>query len=115
VKEKPAENVVWYPPPPLGYGAYIELWLTPPLDHPPMQPEFLNDLLGVLSLSNGQYVGITARHLEIEPQDNESLRQLKIQVEGTRLRPPDSGSRGWALTYSNRNDHALVEFALCPD
>lgn len=114
-EEKPAKNVVWYPSPPLGYGAYVELWLIPPLDEPPTHPQFLNDLLGILQLSNGHYVGITARYLEVEPQDNESLRQLRSRVEGMWLRPPAPGSRGWALTLSNQDIHALVEFALCPD
>jgi hypothetical protein len=113
-EEKAATDVVWYPSPPLGYGAYVELWLTPPLDEPPTPPQFMHDLLGILPLSNGQYVGITARCLEIKPQDNEQLRHLRNRREGLRLRP-DSRSRGWALMLSSQGVYALVEFAPCPD
>ena len=114
VEAKPAKDVVWYPSPPLGYGAYIELWLTPPLDEPPTQPQFIHDLLGVLPLSNGQYVGTTVRYLEIEPQDNEHLRHLRNHGEGFR-RQPDSQLRGWVLTRSTQGLYAFVEYAPSPD
>jgi hypothetical protein len=114
VDKKSATNVVWYPSPPLGYGTYVELWLTPPLDEPPTQPQFMHDLLDVLPLLNGQYVGITARYLAIEPQDNEQLRHLRNRGEVLR-QSPDSRLRGWVLARSNQNVHALIEFVPGPD
>jgi len=113
-EQKPAKAVVWYPSPPLGYGAYVELWLTPILHEVPTHLRFMHDLLGVLPLSNGHYVGITARYLEIEPQDNEKLRNLKNLYKGVAQRP-DPQSRGWALMFNQQDVHALLEVAPWPD
>lgn len=97
----------------MGDGAYVELWLTPPLKEPPVQTQFINDLLGVLPLKDGQWVPVTARYLEITPHDNEQLRQFRGEA-ALRL-PPDPRTRGWALTFSNQEVYALVEFAPSPD
>ena len=112
-EQKPAKELIWYPSPPPGQGAYLELWLTPPLKEPPVKSQFMNDLLGALPFSNGQWVAVTARFLEIKPHDNEQLRQLADRA-ALRL-PPDPRTRGWALTFSNQDVHALVEFAPFSD
>jgi hypothetical protein len=114
VEKKPAKNVIWYPSPPPGHGAYVELWLTPKLDEPPTESQFMHHLLGVLQLSNGQYVGVTVRYLEISCQDNEQLGDLRNRGKELEQRS-DSRLRGWALMLSSQGLYALVEFAPYPD
>jgi len=113
-KQKEAKDVIWHPAPPIGYGAYVELWLTPVLVRSPAPDEFMNDLLGVLSLANGQHVGVTVRHLKIEPQNNEDLAYLRNQAADSQLLN-DPRTRGWALTWSEQDIYALVEFAPFPE
>lgn len=113
-EKKEAKGVLWYMAPTIGYGAYIELWLTPVLDRKPGQDEFMNDLLGVLSLANGQHVGVTVRYLKIKPQNIKDLAQLRDQ-SGNLLQQKDPRIRGWALFWSKQDIYALVEFAPFPE
>lgn len=113
-EQKEAKDIVWYMAPPIGYGAYIELWLTPALACPPGQDEFINDLLGVLSLANSQHVGVTVRDLKITPQNIEDLARVRDQA-GSSQKQKDPRIRGWALTWSKQNDYAIVEFAPFPE
>ncbi len=82
-EKKEAKDVVWYMAPPIGYGAYIEVWLTPVLGRLPGQDEFINDLLGVLSLANGQYVGVTVRYLKIKSQNIKELDHVRDQAKSS--------------------------------
>jgi hypothetical protein len=113
-EKKKAKGVVWYMAPPIGYGAYIELWLTPKMGHPPGQDEFMNDLLGVLSLANGQHVGVTVRYLKIKIQNIKDLAHLRDQA-GNLRQQKDPSTRGWALFWSKQDVYALVEFAPFPE
>jgi len=113
-EQKEAKDIVWYMAPPIGYGAYIELWLTPVLGRPPEQDEFINDLLGVLSLANGQHLGVTVRHLKISPQNIRDLAQVLDQA-GNSLQKKYPSTRGWALTWSKQDVYSLVEFAPFPE
>lgn len=113
-EQKETKDVIWYPAAPIGDGAYVELWLTPVLVYPPAHDEFKNHLLGVLSLSNGRHVGVTVQHLKIEPQDIEHLARLRDQAARSQsLKYPRT--RGWALTWSEQDVYALVEFSPFPD
>ncbi|MBC8468154.1 MAG: hypothetical protein H8D56_01680 [Planctomycetes bacterium] len=109
-EKKEAKGVIWYAAPPSGYGAYIELWLTPVLDRKPGQDEFMNDLLGVLSLANGQHVGVTVRYLKIKSKNIKDLVHLRDQA-GKLQKRKDPRTRGWALFWSKQDIYALVEFA----
>jgi hypothetical protein len=74
----------------------------------------MHHLLGVLPLSNGQYVAITARNLEIEPQDKEKLRYLRNLYKGV-SEHPNPQIRGWSLMLNDQEVHALLEVAPWPD
>ncbi len=113
-EKKETKGVVWYKAPPLGYGAYIELWLTPVMSFPPEQDQFINDLLGVLSLKNGQHVGVTVRCLKIKSKNTKDIAHLRDKAEYLQLQK-DPRTRGWALTWSKQDVYALVEFAPFPD
>lgn len=113
-EQKEVKGIVWHMAPPIGYGAYIELWLTPVLGRPPEQDEFVNDLLGVLSLANGQYVGVTVRYLKIKSKDTANLDHLRNQAGGLQ-KQKDPRTRGWALCWSKQDIYALVEFAPFPE
>jgi hypothetical protein len=113
-EKKKAKSVVWYPTPLVGYGAYIELWLTPVMSYPPEQNQFINDLLGVLSLENGQYVGVTVRYLKIKSKNIKDLANLRNKAKDLQLQK-DPRTRGWALCWSKQDIYALVEFAPFPD
>ena len=110
----PACKVVWYPPPPTGHAACIELWLTPRVADRPSAANFANDLLGILTLDDGRFVGVTARYLEIEPCDQEQLEWLRTNMARNDDRR-DPRSRGWALFRSIQAIYALVEYAPFED
>jgi len=113
-EEKVAKNVIWYPSPTAGYGAYVELWLTPRVKEAPIQAQFMNNLLGVLTLENGRYVAITGRYMKIKPQDIVKLKQLHNDSAKI-LMHKNPGTRGWVLTFNKQNFYTLVEFAPFSD
>lgn len=106
--------VNWHPAPPLNHGAYVELWLTRRLPEAPTNLQFMNELLGVLNLVNGQYLGVTVRSMKISPADHDQIKGLKAQITAEN---PSYGREGWgwALTLSSDMVHAIVEFALWPN
>jgi hypothetical protein len=110
----PAQELVWCPPPQVGHCAQVELWLTPPVTQRPNADNFVNQLLGVLTVEGGRFVGVTVLDAEIQPADLRQLTWLRSNMAQGDERC-DPRSRGWALTRTRQEVYSLLEYAPFQD
>ncbi len=111
--EEPLANFIRIPAAPVGFGKYVELFLTPPLSQPfdPAHAPF--DHVGTLTRADRRYVVVSVQTLEVLPEDREQLARLRTALL-SRV-PSDPRSRGWALAEKDEFHKSIVEFSLVGD